>query len=294
MKQRKILVTGVDGQVGFELIRSLQGLGEVVAADRKTMDLSNIGMVREVIRGVQPEIIVNAAAYTAVDRAETDEDAAVLVNVMAPAVMAEEAARSRALMIHYSTDYVFDGKKAGHYTEADETNPQNVYGRTKRDGETAVAESGCAHLILRTSWVYGLRGRNFLATMLKLATERDEIRVVADQFGAPTWSNSIASLTACLLSQGLSPGGDIAWWFERSGVYNLTASGSTSWAGFAQAIFSIASLERKPRVVPIGSIDYPTPAKRPANSVLSHEKLGRIFGLQPLGWERALQLCLAT
>jgi dTDP-4-dehydrorhamnose reductase len=294
MKQRKILVTGVDGQVGFELVRSLQGLGDIVAADRRTMDLSDVEAIRRVVREVQPDVIVNPAAYTAVDRAETEVDAARQINAVAPAVIAEEAARSGALMVHYSTDYVFDGTKAGAYTETDQTNPRNVYGRTKLEGELAIAGSGCAHLILRTSWVYGLRGRNFLATMLKLAGDRDELRVVSDQFGAPTWSNTIASLTACLLSQGLSLDTDAAWWRARSGIYHMSAGGSTSWAGFANAIFDIALAGKRPRVVPIEAIDYPTPAARPANSVMSHKKLGQVFGLQPPAWDRALRLCLVT
>jgi dTDP-4-dehydrorhamnose reductase len=292
MKQRKILVTGVDGQVGFELLRSFQGLGEVTAVDRKKMDLLDSGSVSRVIREVAPDIIVNPAAYTAVDRAETEQALAESINVAAPRVMAEEAARSGALLIHYSTDYVFDGAKSSAYVEDDETNPQNVYGRTKRDGERAIAETGCDHLILRTSWVYGMRGRNFLLTMLRLAQERDELRIVSDQLGAPTWSQSIAALTANIVARG--PIGDSAgWWAERSGVYNLTSVGSTSWAGFADAIFDHAQLQKRPTVVPIESSAYPTPAKRPANSLLSHDKLIRVFGLQPPSWQRALQLCLA-
>ncbi|MDR8401577.1 dTDP-4-dehydrorhamnose reductase [Paraburkholderia sp. USG1] len=292
MKQRKILVTGVDGQVGFELLRSLQGLGEVTAVDRKTMDLLDAGSVSRVIRNVAPDIIVNPAAYTAVDRAETEPALAERINVAAPSVMGEEAARSGALLIHFSTDYVFDGEKRSAYVEDDVTNPQNVYGRTKRDGEQAIAEAGCDHLILRTSWVYGMRGHNFLLTMLRLAQERDELRIVSDQLGAPTWSRSIAALTANIIARG--PIGDSAgWWTERSGVYNLTSAGSTSWAGFAEAIFDYAQLQKRPVVIPIESGAYPTPAKRPANSLLSHDKLVRVFGLQPPSWQCALQLCLA-
>jgi dTDP-4-dehydrorhamnose reductase len=292
MKQRKILVTGVDGQVGFELLRSLQGLGDVTAVDRKKMDLLDADSVSRVIRHIAPDIIVNPAAYTAVDRAETEQALAERINVAAPRAMAEEAARSGALLIHYSTDYVFDGEKRSAYVEDDITNPQNVYGRTKRDGEQAIAETGCDHLILRTSWVYGMRGHNFLLTMLRLAQERDELRIVSDQLGAPTWSKSIAALTANIIARG--PLGDSAgWWAERSGVYNLTSAGSTSWAGFAEAIFDHAQLQKRPTVLPIESAAYPTPAKRPANSLLSHDKLVRVFGLHPPSWQRALQLCLA-
>lgn len=293
MKQRKILVTGVDGQVGFELLCSLQGLGEVVAVDRKAMDLSDASSVSRVIRDIAPDIIVNPAAYTAVDRAEEEQDLAERINIAAPRVMAEEVARSGALLIHYSTDYVFDGEKPAPYDEDDVSNPQSVYGRTKRDGELAIAETGCNHLILRTSWVYGMRGRNFLLTMLKLARERDELRVVANQVGAPTWSKTIAALTAGTVAH--APTGDsAAWWRERSGIYNLTSAGSTSWAGFAEAIFEYAQLKARPVVVPIDAAEYPTPAKRPANSRLSHDKLTRVFGLVPPSWQHALRLCLAS
>lgn len=292
MTRRKILVTGVDGQVGYELLRSLQGLGEIVAAGRSTMDLSDPDSVRRVMREVSPAIVVNSAAYTAVDKAETETELAERINVEAPRVMAQEAARQGALLIHYSTDYVFDGSKPAAYVEDDETNPQNVYGRTKRDGERAIAATGCNHLIFRTSWVYGMRGRNFLLTMLKLAAERDELRVVADQFGAPTWSRTIAALTAQVIARApLEPAGDR--WRERSGVYNLTSGGTTSWAGFAESIFEYAQPARRPVVVPIDASAYPTPAKRPANSVLSHDKLLRVFGLQPPSWQQALQLCIA-
>ena len=293
MKKRKILITGVDGQVGFELLRSLQGLGEVVAVDRKKMDLLSVDSVSRVIRDIAPDIIVNPAAYTAVDRAETEYEFAERINVSAPRVMAEEAVRSGALLIHYSTDYVFDGEKASPYTEDDETNPQNVYGRTKLDGELAIGQTGCDHLILRTSWVYGRRGRNFLLTMLKLARERDELRVVSNQFGAPTWSNTIAALTANIVDS--APVHDsTVWWKERSGTYNLTSAGSISWAGFAKVIFEYAQLEAPPAVIPIEAAAYPTPAKRPTNSVLSHDKLIRVFGLVPPSWQHALQLCLAS
>ncbi|SAL66508.1 dTDP-4-dehydrorhamnose reductase [Caballeronia arvi] len=292
MVRSKILVTGIGGQVGFELVRSMQGLGDIIALDRSAMELSDADSVRRVLREVAPDIIVNPAAYTAVDRAETEPELAERINVVAPRVMAEEAQRAGALLIHYSTDYVFDGVKSQPYQEDDETNPQNVYGRTKRDGERAIAATGCAHLIFRTSWVYGGRGRNFMLTMLKLASEREQLRVVADQIGAPTWSGTIAALTASVVAQGVGRGRD--WWRDRSGIYNLTASGSTSWAGFADAIFELAQLKNRPVVMPIPSSAYPTPARRPANSTLSHEKLARVFGLQPPAWRDALRLCLAV
>ncbi len=292
-KEPMILVTGVNGQVGYELLCALQGLGRVVGLDRAALDLSNLDRVREVVRELKPSIIVNPAAYTAVDKAETDEAAARRLNAEAPAVMAEEAARCGAALIHYSTDYVFDGTKDGAYVEDDATNPQNVYGLTKLEGEQAIAASGCDYLTLRTSWVYGRRGKNFLLTMLKLGAERPELRVVADQIGAPTWSNSIATVTAHIVAQGLAAqGGDTNWWRERSGVYHFSAAGETSWYGFASAIFDIAMGEKAPKVLPIPASEYPVPAKRPANSRMSLDKLAEVFGLQMPDWSDALRLCL--
>ncbi|PYE16635.1 dTDP-4-dehydrorhamnose reductase [Paraburkholderia silvatlantica] len=289
-KQPTILVTGVNGQVGFELLRSLQGLGRVIGLDRAALDLADLDRVSEVVRAAKPAIIVNPAAYTAVDKAESDEAMARRLNAEAPRVLAEEAARCGATLIHYSTDYVFDGTKDVPYTEDDATNPQNVYGATKLEGEQAIAASGCAHLILRTSWVYGRRGKNFLLTMLKLGAERPELRVVADQVGAPTWSKTIATATAHIAAQGLA-GGE-AWWRERAGVYNFTASGATSWHGFAQAILTREMGDKAPKVTPIPASEYPVPAKRPANSRLSGRKLADVFGLQLPHWEEALFLCL--
>lgn len=291
-----ILVTGVNGQVGFELLRSLQGLGRVVAADRSILDLTDPARVRDVVREVKPTIIVNPAAYTAVDKAETDEAAARLINAEAPRVLAEEAAKSGATLIHYSTDYVFDGTKDAPYTEDDATNPQNVYGRTKLEGEQAIAATGCSHLILRTSWVYGRRGKNFLLTMLKLGAERPELRVVADQVGAPTWSRTIADMTAHIVARGAAAqrAGDADWWRERSGVYHFSASGETSWYGFAGAIFRTATRDSAPALSPISAAEYPVPAKRPANSRMSGDKLDLTFDLRMPDWEDALRLCLAN
>lgn len=287
-----ILVTGVNGQVGFELLRSLQGLGRVVACDRSMLDLSDLDRVRSVVRGLKPSIIVNPAAYTAVDKAETDVDAARRLNAEVPRAFAEEAARLGAALIHYSTDYVFDGTKDGAYVETDATNPQNVYGLTKLEGEQAIAATGCAHLILRTSWVYGRRGKNFLLTMLKLGSERPELRVVADQVGAPTWSKTIATATSHIVTQALAAD-DAGWWAQRSGVYHFTSAGATSWHGFAEAIFAHAMGERAPKVLPIPASDYPVPAKRPSNSRLSHDKLTEAFGLRLPDWADALKLCLS-
>ncbi|MCA8020411.1 dTDP-4-dehydrorhamnose reductase [Burkholderia metallica] len=287
-----ILVTGVNGQVGFELLRSLQGLGRVVACDRSMLDLSDLERVRGVVRELKPSIIVNPAAYTAVDKAETDVDAARLLNADVPRAFAEEAARIGAALIHYSTDYVFGGTKEGAYVETDATNPQNVYGLTKLEGEHAIAATGCAHLILRTSWVYGRRGKNFLLTMLKLGSEKPELKIVADQIGAPTWSNSIATVTAHVVAQGLAAAGSPEWWRERSGIYHLTAGGETSWHGFAEEIFRLSFGDKAPRTLPIPASEYPVPAKRPANSRMSGEKLMQTFGLRMPAWDDALKLCL--
>jgi dTDP-4-dehydrorhamnose reductase len=283
----KILLTGASGQVGHQLQRSLQSLGQVVAVDRARMDLSDLDQVRDVVRAVRPGLIVNPAAYTAVDQAESEPALAHRINAEAPAVMAAEARLLGAAMVHYSTDYVFDGTKQGAYVETDPTNPINVYGQSKLAGEQAIAAAGIAHLILRTSWVYGMHGKNFLLTMLRLGRERDELRVVADQFGAPTWSRTIADSTAAVLAQARA-GGE-SWWDRNSGVYHLSCQGRTSWHGFTEAIVASAGLSCA--VAPIGSADYPTPARRPANSVLSSDKLIDRFCAIP-AWEQALALCL--
>jgi dTDP-4-dehydrorhamnose reductase len=293
-KRKTILLTGINGQVGFELERSLQGLGTIVALDRSQLDLSRLDQVREVVRAVKPDLIVNPAAYTAVDQAEADVAGATRLNAEAPAVLADEAKRIGAAMIHYSTDYVFAGTKQGPYVEDDPVDPKNVYGRTKLAGEQAIVASGCAHLIFRTSWVYGARGKNFLRTMLRLGAERAELSIVSDQVGAPTWSNTIATLSADVIAQavGAGPAGWGEWWRTHSGVFHLCASGATSWHGFAEAIFRLSNLEKKPTVKAIPASAYPTPASRPANSRMSTTKLAEHFGLCAPDWETALKLCM--
>lgn len=271
----KILVTGISGQVGHELACSLVRLGEVIAVDRARMDLTDIEQVRRVIREVKPDLIVNPAAYTAVDKAESEPALARAINAVAPAVMAEEAKRLGAAMIHYSTDYVFDGSKQGPYVETDPVCPINVYGKTKAEGEQAVIAAGGKHLILRSSWVYGTRGRNFLLTMLRLGRERDELRVVDDQVGAPTWSRTIADVTARLMPSAAAN----EWWERHGGIYNLTSRGRATWHSFAQAILDNAGIEC--RVVPVPSSEYKTPASRPANSQLRTDKLALHVGLMP-------------
>jgi dTDP-4-dehydrorhamnose reductase len=290
-----ILLTGVTGQVGFELLRSLQGLGRVVAPERYALDLANFDQIQRVVRDIRPALIVNPAAYTAVDRAETDEQAAMRQNGEAPGVLAEEAKRIGAAVFHYSTDYVFDGTKEGAYSEHDPVGPLNVYGASKLAGERALEQVGGSHFVFRTSWIYGTRGHNFLRTMLRLAEERPELRIVSDQVGAPTWSQTIAAVTAHIASLGiLEHNGDADWWAERSGVYHLTSSGSTSWAGFAEAIFELAAPAKQTKVIPIASTEYPTPAQRPKNSRLSNEKLTAVFNVRTPDWLEALQLCVAS
>lgn len=281
----KILLTGATGQVGYELERSLQPLGEVIAVDRARMDLSDLQQVRTVIRTVRPDLIVNPAAYTAVDKAESEPALAQTINAHAPAVMAEEAKALGARIVHFSTDYVFDGTKEGPYLETDQPNPASVYGRTKLEGEQAIIAAAIPHLILRTSWVYGMRGKNFLLTMLRLAKERNELRVVDDQHGAPTWSRTIGDTTASLLMQAKRPG----WWEANTGIYHLSSRGATTWCGFAKAIMENAGLDCE--VLPITTDEYPLPARRPGNSLMSAAKLTEQFSSLP-DWRKALGLCM--
>lgn len=283
----KILLTGCSGQVGYELERSLQGLGQVVAVDRSRMDLSDLDQVREVIRAEKPQLIVNPAAYTAVDKAESEPELAYRINAEAPGLMAEEAKALGAALVHYSTDYVFPGDDPAPRVEGDATGPINVYGASKLAGEQAIAASGVPHLIFRTSWVYGMRGKNFLLTMLRLAKERDELRIVADQHGAPTWSRTIADTTALVLAQAGQGGAD--WWRGHSGIYHLSSQGQTTWFDFTRAILEQAGIDCK--LVPITTADYPVPARRPQYSVLSSQRLMDRFCTLP-HWQEALRLCM--
>ena len=286
----RVLVTGCRGQVGSEVARALEGVAEVVAHDRATLDLEDAAAVAARVREARPDAIVNAAAYTAVDRAETDEARAHAVNAVAPGVMAEEARKLGALLVHFSTDYVFDGTKPGAYVEDDATAPLGAYGRTKLAGERAIAQAGCDHLVLRTSWVYGPHGSNFMLTMLRLAATREELRIVDDQRGAPTSSLQLARLTRELLAPGEGVDREsLARLRARTGIYHATAAGETTWFGFAQAIFAAAPAgTRRPRLVPIPTKDYPTPARRPANSVLSNARLAAAFGARIPPWREGL------
>jgi dTDP-4-dehydrorhamnose reductase len=290
----RILLTGKNGQVGWELQRTLATLGEVIALDRESMDLADPDSIRRTVREHKPNLIVNAAAYTAVDKAEEEPGLAMAINGRAPGILAEEAKRLGAAVIHYSTDYVFDGAKPGPYAEDDAPNPLNIYGKTKLSGEQAIQDSGASFLILRTSWVYGMHGRNFLLTILRLAREREELRVVNDQIGAPTWSRMIAEATAQVLAQITSHATPLSKSFSGiSGVYHLSAGGETSWFGFAKAILAnqLAPTVPVPRLTPVGTEEYPARATRPKYSVLSNAKLNRNFGLIMPHWENSLGLC---
>jgi dTDP-4-dehydrorhamnose reductase len=306
---RKILLTGKNGQLGDDLQHVLSRLGEVVATNRQQLDLSRPGEIRAKIREVQPALIVNAAAYTAVDQAEKDEAAARAINSEAPAIMAEEAKKIGAALVHYSTDYVFDGSKNSPYDENDPPNPISVYGRTKLAGEQAVRDSGVDHLIFRTAWVYSTRGKNFLLTILRLATQREELRIVRDQTGAPTWSREIAGATVRAIEQICNRADAKAGWSKRGGTYHMTAGGETNWYEFTRAILREAApapgsaewfyaatngkdlLTR--RVIPITTAEYTTPARRPAYSVLSNSKLNRTFGIQLRDWQEQLKLAFS-
>jgi len=288
----RILLLGGNGQVGTELRRSLSPLGEVIAGTRngmlddgtrcETADFDQPGALRDLVDRVAPAIVVNAAAHTQVDKAESEPEAAFRANAEAPAVLADACARGRALLVHYSTDYVFDGGASRPYREDDPVAPLGIYGTSKLAGERAIRDSGARHLIFRTAWVYGGHGRNFLRTMLRLAGERDELRVVADQHGTPTPASLIADVTARVLAQ--AP--------EHSGLWHLTASGHTTWHGFADAIIerahALGLVANRPRVVPISSAEFPTPAARPAYSVLDCGKLERDFAIVLPEWEHAL------
>ncbi len=283
----RIVVTGCGGQVGHALLASLDGLGEVIALDRAQLDLADADAIRTALRELQPVLVINAAAYTAVDAAESDEAMAFRINAEAPRVLAEETERLGAALIHYSTDYVFDGSKEGPWLEDDVPGPLSAYGRSKLAGEQAIAQVGGIHLILRCSWVYGLTGKNFLLTMLKLAETRDALSIVADQVGAPTWSHTIADATAGIIRAA----GEPAQLAAHAGIYHLCAGGHTSWFGFAQAIFAHPSVARRPTLHPITTAEYPTPATRPRNSRLNTDKFRRIFGDLP-AWDDALADCL--
>ena len=290
----KILLTGRNGQVGFELQRALVPLGEIVPVDQAECDLADPAAIRRLVRDVRPGIIVNTAAHTAVDKAESEPTLAEAINGIAPGIMGEAAREIDALVVHYSTDYVFDGRKAAPYGEDDLPNPQSVYGRTKHAGELALATSGARHLTFRTSWVFGAHGGNFAKTMLRLAAERTSLRVVADQFGAPTSAALIADVTAQVLGQYLRRPANTDFPPFPYGLYHLVAGGRTNWHEFAKAIVRAAQVAGRPlRLGPddieaITTAEYPLPAPRPANSCLATDKLRDTFGLTLPDWRQGL------
>lgn len=290
----RILILGAAGQLGRELQRCFAGSGSVVAAGRETADLADAGQVRALVRRVGPEVILNAAAYTAVDRAESEPELAYAINADAPRVLAEEARAGNALLVHYSTDYVFDGSKREPWTESDAPHPLNVYGASKLAGERAIEAAGGKYLIFRTSWVYAPEGKNFLLTMLRLGREREKLSIVDDQFGAPTTASELARATRAIVDGIVAGGfGETRDW---AGIYHMSCAGQTSWFGFAQAIFARAAALglKTPEVTAIASEAYPTPAKRPRNSVLSNEKLHARFGVRLAEWTAALDEAMAA
>jgi dTDP-4-dehydrorhamnose reductase len=278
-----ILLIGSAGQLGSELARALPAHGNLIALDRAALDLCDADAIVAAVRDARPQMIINAAAYTAVDRAESEPDRAAAINARAPAILADEAQRGGAVLIHYSTDYVFDGESDAAYDEDSPPNPINAYGRSKLEGERAIAAVGGAALVLRTSWVYGLHGQNFLTTMRKLGAEHDELRIVADQVGTPNWTRSLAEATAAIVRRGER------FVAERAGLYHLSGAGSASWFEFARAIFAAAD---HPRVVPITSAEYPTAARRPRRSVLSSARIAADFGVALPHWDQMLRKCL--
>jgi dTDP-4-dehydrorhamnose reductase len=292
----RLLVTGAGGQVGWELCRSLMPLGDVVAPDRSQCDFSQPELLPGLIRSVKPDVVVNAAGYTAVDRAEQEEMLATTVNGTAAGVLADESRKAGILLVHYSTDYVFDGVKPTPYSEDDAPHPINAYGRSKLAGDNAISAAGGAYVILRTSWVYSRRKQNFLRTILRLASERGELRLVDDQIGAPTWARDIADATTLIVRAACQ---ERAQGEFASGLFNLAAAGATSWYGFAKAILGEAqrhgllSAQHRPRLKPVPSAEYPAAAARPKNSRLAQRRLSERFGLALPAWQQALSLCLA-
>jgi len=288
----RILVTGASGQVGSAAVRSLASLGEVIAPARDRLDMADPTSIRSVMREVRPRWVVNAAAHTAVDKAESEPELAFALNAEAPRVLGEEAREIGAGVIHFSTDYVFDGSGERPWVETDPTGPLNVYGRSKLAGEQALAATGATHFIFRTSWVYGATGKNFLLSILRMAREREVLRIVADQHGAPTWSEDLARLAAHVIAQ-VDKNGEDSLPNNLSGVYHAGGSGQTTWFGFASAAVDMLR-EQNPgamlaSVEPIATADYPTPARRPANSRLDCTKLAAVFGIRMLDWQESLR-----
>ena len=288
----KILLTGKTGQIGGELNNIVGDLGKLITVDKEQLDLSKPNSIEPVILDIKPDIIINPASYTAVDKAEEEPDLAMTVNAIAPGLLAKAAKKVGAGLVHYSTDYVFDGCSGIPYKEKDSPNPLNVYGQSKLAGEKAVAEAGIPFLIIRTGWVYSLHGKSFLRTIKKLAEEKDIIQVIDDQVGAPTWARSVALKTHQTLKQCLNKK-----WLEKkapslSGIFHLTCQGKTSWHGFAKEILNMSDASQNIKLIAIPASDYPTPAARPSNSLLNNEKIQKVFDLDMPNWEDALKDCM--
>ena len=292
----RILLTGKNGQVGSELNKILSQFGEVIATGRKEMNLADPSQIRRVVQQIKPKLIVNAGAYTSVDKAESDQELAKAVNWIAPKILADEAKNNDALLIHYSTDYSYNGEMSHRpYLESDPPSPNSVYGQTKLQGDQAIGESGASHLIFRTGWVYSKTGNSFLGTILKLAKEKNELRVVNDQTGTPTWCRSIAEATCKSIKNLLKKrDGSLSKAVASiSGVYHMTCQGETNWHRFAQAILELSCPDQMPKLLAISTKEYPTPAIRPTYSVLSNTKLQKYFGIELPDWEYALKQCLS-
>jgi dTDP-4-dehydrorhamnose reductase len=288
----RILITGPDGQIGGELLDLWPSTDEVVPVSIAEMDFTNPQAIREKVREIKPDLIVNAAGYTAVDRAETEPDIAMAINATAVGVLGEEAKRLGAAVIHFSTDYVFDGRKRTPYTPDDQPNPQSVYAESKLQGEVALRESGAAHITLRTSWIYGARGRNFLLAILRQAASKPELKIVSDQTGCPTWSRSVAQATIEIAQRAMI--GERGHWSfgERQGIYHLCSGGCTTWFDFAHRIFELADVPKKPKLVPITTEQYGAPAARPLYSVMDCSKAHDAFGVLIVHWAVALEKLL--
>ena len=290
----KILLTGKTGQIGKELNNIVGDLGNLITVDREQLDLSKPNSIEPVILDIKPDIIINPAAYTAVDKAEEEPDLAMTVNAIAPGLLAKAAKKVGAGLVHYSTDYVFDGCSGIPYKEEDPPNPLNVYGQSKLAGEKAVAKVGIPFLIIRTGWVYSIHGKNFFKTIKKLAKEKDILQVIDDQIGAPTWARSVALKTHKILKQCLNKK-----WLEKkdpslSGIFHLTCQGKTSWHGFAREILNMSDASQNIKLIAIPTSDYLTPATRPSNSLLNNEKIQKVFGLDMPNWEDALKDCMGS
>ncbi|MBN1378986.1 MAG: dTDP-4-dehydrorhamnose reductase [Gammaproteobacteria bacterium] len=292
----RILLVGKNGQIGWELQRTLSALGELIATDRQSLDLANVDMIRKVVNDIKPQLIVNASAYTAVDQAESEFEAAMTVNAIAPGILADEAKKIGAALIHYSTDYVFDGKKASPYHEEDICSPLNIYGESKKAGEIAIQNSGCVYIVLRTSWIYGNRGKNFLKSIVNLSKQKHELKIVDDQIGSPTWCRSVAEYSTQIIKSYLRRSFFLGKMEKDAGIYHISATNHVSWYGFAERIlkeYSRNSGCALAKLVPITTSEYPLPAKRPKYTVLSNDKINKVFGIKMPAWEDMLTMCLS-